>query len=224
MMPPAAVLFDLYDTLVHAAPRNSFYRAVPTALGVSPERWFACYRALGPAAMTGEVPDMTSRVHLACRQAGQPRDRDTVASVVRDRLPSLYAGIRADPQAPAALGDLRTAGIRLAIVSNAARHSEWLLDLLGLRDMVDTTAMSWSVGVLKPDPRIYRVALDALGAVPAEAAFVGDGGHSELRGARRLGLRTVLIERGLPHTKSARGDADVCCASLADAAHVLLTR
>ena len=223
-MPPAAVLFDLYDTLVHADPRSSFYQEVPTALGVSPERWLACYRALGPAAMTGEVPDMTSRVHLACRQAGQPRDRAAVASVVRDRLPLLYAGIRADSQALAALGDLRTAGIRLAIVSNAARHSDRLLDLFGLRDAVDTATMSWSVGVLKPDPRIYRVALDALGAAPAEAAFVGDGGDSELRGARRLGLRTVLIERGLPHTESARGDADLCCASLADAAHALLAR
>lgn len=72
LMPPAAVLFDLYDTLVHAAPDSSFYRAVPSELGVSPERWLACYRALGPAAMRGEVPDMTSRVHLACRHAGQP--------------------------------------------------------------------------------------------------------------------------------------------------------
>ena len=67
--------------------------------------------------------------------------------------------------------------------------------------------MSWFAGVLRPDPRIYRAALDALGVVSGEAAYVGDGGDGELRGARRLGLRTVLIERGLPHTESARADA-----------------
>jgi len=221
-MPLAAVLFDLYDTLVHAAPRGSFYRAVPTALGVGTERWLACYRALGPAAMTGEVPDMTSRVHLACHRAGQPRDREAVAAVVRNLLPLLYADIRADRQARTALGDLRAAGIRLAIVSNAARHSEALLDLCGLRELVDATTMSWSAGVLKPDPRIYRAALDALGVAAAEAAFVGDGGDRELHGARRLGLRTVLIERGLPHTESARADADRCCADLVAAARALL--
>ena len=77
--------------------------------------------------------------------------------------------------------------------------------------------MSWSAGVLKPDPLIYRAALDALGLIPGEAAYVGDGGDGELRGARRLGLRTVLIERGLPHTESARADPDVCCADLAEA-------
>ena len=48
MPPPAAVLFDLYDTLVHASPDSSYYRAVPSALGVSPERWLTRYRALGP--------------------------------------------------------------------------------------------------------------------------------------------------------------------------------
>jgi putative hydrolase of the HAD superfamily len=220
--PPAAVLFDLYDTLVHASPRRSFYRAVPAALAVSQERWLACYRALGRAAMLGDVPDLTTRVGLACRHAGQPRDPALVAAVVRDRLPLLYGDIEPDRQALAVLDELRAAGVRLAIVSNAARHSERLLDRFGFRDRVSATAMSWSVGVLKPDPLIYRTALDALGVFPGEAAYVGDGGDSELRGARRLGLRTVLVERGLPHTESARADADVCCTDLGEAGRALL--
>jgi putative hydrolase of the HAD superfamily len=221
--PPTAVLFDLYDTLVHASPRRSFYHVVPSALGVSRERWLECYRALGRAAMLGEVPDMTTRVFLACRDAGQPRDRDTVAAVVRDGLPLLYADIAPDPQAIAALDQLRAAGVRLAIVSNAASHSDRLLDIFGLRDRVGATAMSWSLGVLKPDPRIYRAALDALGTRPDEAAFVGDGGDSELAGARELGLRTVLLERGMPHTESARADADLRCAGLTEAVEMLLS-
>lgn len=222
--PPAAVLFDLYDTLIHASPRRSFYRALPAALAVSEERWLACYRALGRAAMLGDVPDLTTRVGLACRHAGQPRDPALVAAVVRDRLPLLYGDIEPDHQALAVLDELRAASVRLAIVSNAASHSERLLDRFGFRDRVSATAMSWSVGVLKPDPLIYRTALDALGVVPGEAAYVGDGGDSELCGARRLGLRTVLVERGLPHTESARADADVCCADLAEAGRALLDR
>ena len=219
---PAAVLFDLYDTLVHASPRRSFYYAVPAALGVSQERWLACYRALGRAAMLGDVPDMTTRVSLACRHAGQPRDTAAVCAVVRDQLPLLYGDIELDGQALAVLDELRAAGVRLAIVSNAASHSEQLLDRFGLRDRVSATVMSWSVGVLKPDPPIYRAALGALGVEHGQAAYVGDGGDDELSGARRLGLRTVLVERGLPHTASARADADVCCADLAEAGRVLL--
>jgi putative hydrolase of the HAD superfamily len=220
--PPAAVLFDLYDTLVHASPRRSFYHAVPAALAVSQERWLACYRALGRAAMLGDVPDTATRVGLACRHAGQPRAPAAVAAVVREKLPLLYGDIEPDSQALAVLDELRAAGVRLAIVSNAASHSEVLLDRFGFRDRVSATAMSWSVGVLKPDPLIYRIALDALGVPPGQAAYVGDGGDAELLGARRLGLRTVLVERGLPHSQSARADADVCCADLAEAGRALL--
>jgi HAD superfamily hydrolase (TIGR01509 family) len=146
--------------------------------------------------MLGDVPDMTTRVGLACRNAGQPRDPAAVAAVVRDQLPLLYADIEPDPQALAVLDELRAAGVRLAIVSNAASHSELLLDRFGFRDRVSATAMSWSVGVLKPDPLIYQAALGALGAAPGEAAYVGDGADGELGGARRLGLRTVLAGAG----------------------------
>lgn len=221
-MPPAAILFDLYDTLVHASSGSHFYRAVPSALGVNPERWRASYRALGPAALRGEVPDMISRVHLACDQAGQPRDRAAVAMVVGDLLPMLYASIQPDCQAIAALDDLNAGGFRLAIVSNAARHAEWLLDAFGFRARVNVSVLSWSAGALKPDPRIYRVALNALEVSPDDAAFVGDGRDNELRGARELGMRAILVERGLRHTESARADADLCCADLAEAVRVLL--
>ena len=218
----AAVLFDLYETLIRASPNNTFYLRVPAALGVDRDRWHACYRALGRAAMLGEVPDMATRVALACRHAGCPVDDEVAAAVVRDELAHFYAGIRLDPQALSVLDELRAAGIRLAVVSNAARASEPLLDILGLRTRVDAVVLSCSLGVLKPDPRIYRAALDALQVGAADAAFVGDGADSELRGARGLGLRTLLVERGLPHTVAARADATLRCADLASVARALL--
>jgi putative hydrolase of the HAD superfamily len=221
-MKTAAVLFDLYDTLVHATADDVFYHSVAAALGVSEARWVASYRALGSAAMLGDVPDMTARVFRACADAGEPRDPDLVAAVVREQQALFYAGIRPDPQALPALGALRMAGLKLAVVSNAASYSDRLLDIFGLRATLDAVIMSWSLGVLKPDPRIYRAALDALGTGPAEAVFVGDGRDQELRGARRLGLRTILVERGLPHTEAARPDADLCCQDLAEVARVLL--
>jgi putative hydrolase of the HAD superfamily len=220
--PPAAVLFDLYDTLVHASAGGAFYLGVPAALGVDQGRWLACYRALGRAAMLGDVPDMTTRVWLACRNAGRPRDQQVVAAVVREQLTHFYAGISLDPQALTMLDNLRAAGLRLGIVSNAASASERLLDIFGLRARMNTVAMSCTLGVLKPDPRIYRAALDALGADAGDAAFVGDGRDGELRGARQLGLRTVLIERGLPHTGSARAEADLRCGDLAGVMRALL--
>jgi len=219
---PAAVLFDLYETLIQARSGSSFYHSVPTALGADPERWLVAYRALGRAAMTGAVPDLTTRVHLACREAGQPCRPARVAAVVDEHLASFYAGIRLDPHALATLTTLRAAGLRLAVVSNAARPSERVLDTLGLRAATDAVVMSYSLGVLKPDPRIYHTALAAVGVTPAEAVFVGDGGDGELGGAKRLGIRTVLVDRGLPHTEAARADADFRCPDLSGVAPLLL--
>lgn len=216
------MLFDLYDTLVHASPGNAFYHRVPAALGIDRDRWHACYRALGRAAMLGEVPDMATRVGLACRHAGYPADSEVITAVVRDQLAHFYAGISLDPQALSTVDRLRAAGVRLAIVSNAAHSSERVLDILGLRTRMDAVILSCSLGVLKPDPRIYRVALDALRIDAEDAAFVGDGRDSELRGARELGLRTLLVDRELPHTMSARADADLCCADLAGVKRALL--
>lgn len=219
---PAAVLVDLYDTLVHKSPGGEFYRAVPRALGIEPIRWLAGYRRWGRAAMTGAVPDLVTRVLLACRDVGAPRTRAVVVAAVNAQLPLFYRDIRVDPDAPELLTCLRAAGIRVAVVSNAASYSAPVLDTVGLRDWVDAVVLSCAVGALKPDPVIYRAALAELAVSAAGAVFVGDGGDREMAGARAVGLRTVLVDRGLPHTAAAAAHADVVCADLRQVIRVLL--
>jgi putative hydrolase of the HAD superfamily len=58
--------------------------------------------------------------------------------------------------------------------------------------LFDVTVFSCDAGILKPDPRIYRLATDGLGLPPEQCLYVGDGGHRELRGAREAGLATAL--------------------------------
>lgn len=216
------MLFDLYDTLVHKSGVNRFRRTLPGDLGVCAKRWQECFRRLDRAAMSGELPDLAARVAAACRLAGQPRDPELVARVVAARQELLYAGMTLDPQADGVLRGLRSAGIRVAVVTNAAAYSDRVPDLLGLRPMVDAVIASHAVGVLKPDRRIYQAALSMIGAAARDAVFVGDGRDDELAGARRLGIRTVLVDRGLSHTDTARRDADVVCVDLAQARTVLL--
>src|SRR5205814_10055227 len=76
-----------------------------------------------------------------------------------------------------------------------------------LRERLDATVFSYEVGIRKPDPRIFRRALDAVGAAPAEALFVGDGGSDELRGARAVGMASVLVTRFLTRAYPQRIEA-----------------
>ncbi len=62
----------------------------------------------------------------------------------------------------------------------------------------------YKLGVRKPDPRIYQHALAAIGVRPEDAIFVGDGGSDEHRGARAVGMRTVLVTRFLSRWRPER--------------------
>ena len=88
--------------------------------------------------------------------------------------------------------------MRLGIVSNAdgliaqrLRDLEILQIGPGLGVEVDTVIDSGAVGVMKPDPRIFALALDAIGVDAQSAWYVGDMPGIDVVGARRAGLTSV---------------------------------
>ena len=76
------------------------------------------------------------------------------------------------------------------IISNAWSTLPDLLRRWGIADAFDVVVGSANAGIMKPDPRIYRLALDQLGVQPAEAVFVDDF-IENVRGARQVGLRAI---------------------------------
>ncbi len=101
------------------------------------------------------------------------------------------------PAARETLDALGRAGIPCALVCDTGltpgrvvrRH----LDRLGLLDGLAAQIFSDEVGVPKPDPRIFREALGALGVGPERAIHVGDLRRTDVAGARSLGMRSVRI-------------------------------
>src|SRR3954452_8811616 len=93
----------------------------------------------------------------------------------------------------ALLETLRERGLKLGLVSNAIDPPDLLhrdLERHGIASRVDVAVFSSEVGRRKPDPAIYRHALDALGVVPERALFVGDTLHTDIAGAKALGMHT----------------------------------
>lgn len=91
-----------------------------------------------------------------------------------------------------ALDHLRAAGLRLAVVSDCSEETPRLWTNFPLAARFDTAIFSCRVGLRKPDPRIYGLALEALGFPATRCAFVGDGGSHELTGAQEAGLHAFL--------------------------------
>ncbi len=106
------------------------------------------------------------------------------------------ARCRPFPDTVAALERLRAAGVALAVVTNGTeRHQRAKLDAAGLTGMFEVVVTSGAAGASKPDPRIFRIALEAVGCDPAGAAMVGDHPLRDVAGAQRSGLRGVWCDR-----------------------------
>jgi putative hydrolase of the HAD superfamily len=92
------------------------------------------------------------------------------------------------------LETLRARGLKLGLVSNAFDPG-WLLhrdlEQMGLAERLDFSVFSSEVGMRKPHPAIFERALEALGAEPEQALFVGDRLYEDVRGAAELGMTTV---------------------------------
>jgi putative hydrolase of the HAD superfamily len=104
----------------------------------------------------------------------------------------------------AILSDLRRRH-RIGIVSNFYGNLRAVCDEAGLSPLVDVAVDSTLAGCKKPDPRIFRAALDALEAAPADAVFIGDSQRRDMAGARGMGMRHVWLR---PETA---GNGAGCC-------------
>ncbi|MGW1142875.1 HAD family hydrolase, partial [Streptomyces zhihengii] len=195
--------------MVHRTPGNPFFRDVAKDLGLDLDGWKPAYDKLHDETMEGVVPGIVERISLSAKATGVHLSSDEVRTAVERHFPSMVAGFEVDPQSVPLLKQLREQGLSLALVSNASDHAEWIFDRLGLREFFDVTVFSHRVKRLKPHPDIYLRATDQLGVSGTSCAFIGDGQHHELGGARRVGMASILIDRRLPHSDSARDEADL---------------
>ena len=85
---------------------------------------------------------------------------------------------------------------RIGIVTNN-RTAEQMekLEFLEMTDLVDALITSEDVGVPKPHPRIFEVALQRLAARPEETVLVGDNWHADVLGALAVGIRPLWLNR-----------------------------
>jgi putative hydrolase of the HAD superfamily len=105
-----------------------------------------------------------------------------------------------------ALDRVRALGVPVAVVSNSEGRLAELFDALGILGAFDLVIDSGVVGVEKPDPRIFRIALDRFGVPATRALHLGDTFGPDVLGARAAGIRVALVD---PHGHLAGRHLDV---------------
>jgi HAD superfamily hydrolase (TIGR01549 family) len=203
-----AVLFDLDDTLFdHAGCARDALSAVQgchaslSAMSFDAlERTHAIFlEQLHTDVMLGRVPldearrERFRRLLAAC---GADVPDDLAAHVAATYRDAYREARRAIAGAAALVAAVRERA-RIAVVSNnLLEEQQEKLRTCAIDRFVDALVVSEEVGVSKPDPLIFRVALERLDCAPGEAVMVGDSWSADVVGARAAGIRAVWFNPG----------------------------
>lgn len=127
-------------------------------------------------------------------EAGLERLPDPVFQSLDDyhRVHNLWEDVPSD--VPAALDRLRSAGVRMGVISNANGTVRAKLERVGLAGYFELIVDSHEEGIEKPDPRIFARTLERMGVRASEAAYVGDLYHVDVVGAAAAGLSPFLLD------------------------------
>jgi putative hydrolase of the HAD superfamily len=213
-----AVLFDLFFTLID--PLSKKTESEYQILGMNRVD-FETRNALDYEVRAGgKIRNPYDMMEHILRGLDIPPERMRLAADARlERIRGALRGV--EEKNIRFLKKIREAGFKTALVSNADITDVYYWQDSPLCSLFDETLFSYYEGLLKPDPRIYRLAARRLGLSPGCCFFAGDGGHGELRGAREAGITTVLtteyICRHWPEKiETLKEDADFMVNSLED--------
>ena len=193
----SAVLFDFGGTLdadgvAWKARFHRFFEAEGVAVG--PARFDPVFHAADDA-LVGAVPETLSLEDTVLRVAGgvatalRPDDA-TLGSRVAARF---LAEARGCFEANAPVLERLSRRYRLGIVSNFYGNLPTVCDNAKVRRYFGVIVDSAQVGFLKPDPRIFLAAVEALGIKPSRTVMVGDSLARDMAGARAAGMVHIWL-------------------------------
>jgi len=148
----------------------------------------------------GRDPQSLAALRTRCADVlrGALPGGDRLAAAEPDAMTdTLLASLRfsAFPDAEPALRALRARGKRLVVVSNWDVSLNDVLERVGLAPLLDGIVTSAGARSRKPASAIFQLALEIVGAAPAEAMHVGDSLEEDVAGAQNAGIEPVLIRR-----------------------------
>ncbi len=186
--------FDLFHTLTYPGILEEDAREWHI-FGVSREDWIEYSISTYPDRGLGRVRDFKKILETIVLATGADYDEDRLKFALEIRINKFRQCLEKVPgNILSALQSLVDAGKKLCLISNADCIDKNGWDSSPLKDLFHYAIFSCDVGLLKPDREIYSLGLRAMNCEGRDAVYIGDGGSSELEGARGMGMTTVLTK------------------------------
>lgn len=204
-----AVFFDAGETLVHPYPSfPELFTQLMNEEGhqVDPEKFRSGLEAVADhfttAAREGALwstsPELSKEFWLAVYRLLLERLDLPVSDGLAEKLYvefTTLSNYRLFPDVGAALDRLAGAGLKLGLISNFEEWLERLLASLDVARYFDVRIISGIEGMEKPDPRIFRLALERAGVPASQSVYVGDNPEFDTKPAESVGMVGVLLDR-----------------------------
>jgi putative hydrolase of the HAD superfamily len=208
-----AIIFDWGGTLTpwHSVDHESLWQAVCAGhfpAGQAADAAVAILAAEQDMWLLSEREHRSSTMSQVFERAGITPTDELLASYTREWEPHTFT----DPEAIEVITGLRERGIRIGVLSNTMWPRSWHEEVFrrdGLLGLIDGAVYSSEIDWAKPHPAAFRAAMAAVGVSdPAGCVFVGDRPYDDVHGAKRAGMRAVLIPHSdVPAYADARPDA-----------------
>lgn len=195
------VVFDLFGTLVdnHSFPGHpsatwrGMQAEMAAAVAADPIAFVSIWDATWRERATGAFPTVEACIHHLCERLGVDAAPSAVAAAAAVRFDYVRRGLVPRPDAEETLAALNAAGLPIAVISNCIPDVPLLWENTPFAAHIHAPIFSSVVGLMKPDPRIYRLACGRLDVAPEQCLFVADGEGGELAAAAAIGMHATLI-------------------------------
>jgi putative hydrolase of the HAD superfamily len=195
-----AVIFDLFHTLTSADVMRLPGKGTSEILGVSRGAWNEQLLVYSEDRLRGKVTDPFEIIKKMAHAIDPGITTETIRQAVMNRIARFkHALARVEDPTIHTLSKLKQKGKLLGLISNADVNEIQGWHDSPLRRYFDSVIFSCNVGYVKPEKEIYMKCLDELGILPEEVLYVGDGGSDELKGAKRVGMTTVMTIHVIKH-------------------------
>jgi putative hydrolase of the HAD superfamily len=199
-----AVFFDVDFTLIYPGPafQAEGYRDFCAKHGMAVDAG-AFAEAVRSASVILDEPEdavyapqmfLDYTRHIIERMGGRGPGVDACARDIYDSWTGCQHFLMYD-DVPDALRWLAAQDVRVGLISNSQRSLEGFQRHFALDGLVDAAVSSSEHGYMKPHPSIFEAALRLVDVRAADAVMVGDNLRQDVDGARRVGMRGVLVRR-----------------------------
>ena len=186
-----AVIFDMFETLVTLfTGRTYFSEHIAADLNQPIEAFRKCWHETEKDRTLGKY-SMDEGLAITLKNLGvwSPENVQLVCRKRREALGDTFGTI--PPESLWLLQTLREKGLKVGLITNTFSDERDMILASPLYPLFDAAIISYEQGISKPDPEIYRRAMQALNVTPQECLYVGDGGSHELQAARSLGMQAI---------------------------------